>query len=314
MQLKTFPVLTRPASALPDVTLTVQPAVHPWTQVHRLVQPQRWLLPLSAAAAGMLASPEPASFALAGRVLLTGLLAGPLLTTTGHVIVGYFDRDRAALEAPHTRQASDVLVAALGLLSLLSLLVGHLLGSTAFILTVVALALHFALSAPPLRLRRVTWWNGFGFGATTVMFPWLLGADALHGWHPASVTMAAIFAFGALGLHLLASLHRGVGDRRAGLRTLAALFGPEVGALIAALVIDTALLGAGILCFEGASPFTLVTLAMTFAGMLAIQLTVLPRITQLKRGRAAFLPTMVALYMLAMLVTAAAHGTPPLVF
>ena len=106
--------------------------------------------------------------------------------------------------------------------------------------------------------------------------------------------LACIFGFGAVGLQLAGSLHRSRGERLAGLQTLAATFGPEVGALIAALVVDTALMGAAIVCFGAQATIPAGVLAGTLLLQLIVQFLA-PRV-----NRVAVSAVSMVLYMVAM--------------
>lgn len=311
MQLRSFPVIDRTVGSTPELTVV---AAHEapgfWRRALEVLQPHRWLLPMVSLGCGVAISSGD-SFSKIGWATLAMALAlvGPLVTGAGYAIHAYFDRDVQELDGLGRlvlsgRATTDAVVATIGVLSLVSLLVAHQLGSFAFNVASLTLALFFALNAPPLRLRRQTWWNSLCFGLVSVGTPWILGQSLVGAYSQNSILLACIFAFGALGLQLLDSLHRGAGERRAGLRTLAALLGPEVGAGIAAVVIETSLLGAAIIGFGNQA----VAAASGLLAVMAAQLVVLLLGVRRLDHRGLFTAVSFGLFMLAMLLAASSFG------
>ncbi|MNX97213.1 bacteriochlorophyll/chlorophyll a synthase [compost metagenome] len=127
----------------------------------------------------------------------------------------------------------------------------------------------------------------------------------MGGVTQSAIELAAIFSFGAVGLHLLDTLHRGEGERRAGLQTLAAVFGPEVGAGIAALIINTSLLGAAIACAGAQVMHAALGIALTLLAQFTLQYV---GFRQPAGKRGAFAVLSFALYMAAMALAASALG------
>ena len=68
---------------------------------------------------------------------------------------------------------------------MLSLLVAAALGRWAFGAAVVGLALAWAYSAPPLRLKRNGWWGNLACGVCYEGLPWFTGAAIMAGALPA---------------------------------------------------------------------------------------------------------------------------------
>lgn len=311
MQLRSFPVLDRPAAMPAEITATVSNGPPPsWIKLLRLVQPYRGLTSMvalgcgAAMAGGDLLSPHRLP-----TLALALLLVGPVLNGAGHAINAYFDRNLFAASERHPeapqRLTSDAIVATIGILCLLSLMLAHQLGPFAFNVTCATLAIHFALNAPPLSLRRQSWWNGLFFGIVSVAGPWLLGEALVGSVTQSAVELAAIFSFGAVGLHLLDTLHQGEGERRAGLQTLAAVFGPEVGAGIAALIINTSLLGAAIACAGAQVMHAALGIGLTLVAQFTVQFV---GFRQAAGKRGAFAVISFVLYMAAMALAASALG------
>lgn len=310
MQLRSFPVTDPPFLRPKFRVQTVQAAPPAWHSLLSFLKPQHWLLPMVAMFCGAgMAGPQilpPHDLTL----LILGLtLVGPLLGGAGRAINAYFDRDVEAdpdRPDPFGRLSADAIVATMGILSLLALLVAHHLGAFAFNVTALTLATHFALNAPPLRLRRQTWWNVVFYGIISLGGPWILGGALFNSLSENSIVLASLFGFGAVGLQLAGTLHRGLGERRAGLQTLAALLGPEIGAWIAALVIDTSLLGAAIVCLGAQALIASGGLLVLLLMQLGLQVA---GFQQPASKRHAYATASVILYMAAMMLSVA--SMPP---
>ncbi|MBM3266592.1 MAG: UbiA family prenyltransferase [Candidatus Sericytochromatia bacterium] len=204
------------------------------------------------------------------RVLLGLVLAGPMLAGMNAVVNSLFDRDIDAINhpgrpLPSGRLSTDTVIAQMGLMGMVILLFAQLLdhglgarlsatlgvgsaeGGGLFYMTIASLAIIFAVNAPPLSLRRNTWWSGLFFGVLSVAFPWVAGNLMFGPVTFLSGILALSFSFGAVGLLILAALNKVEGERRVGIRSLSALLGREMGLLIGAMLIDTAILTAAIL-------------------------------------------------------------------
>ncbi|MBM3274955.1 MAG: UbiA family prenyltransferase [Candidatus Sericytochromatia bacterium] len=236
-----------------------------------LSNPAGWLLPMAAFFCGAIASGQLAPDTTHAIRLGLGLvLAGPFLAGMNAVVNALFDRDLDAINhserpLPSGKLSVNSVIAQMGLMGMVVTLYAHMLenglgsrldgvlglgGSEqrgVFYLTIASLALIFAVNAPPLSLRRNTWWSGIFFGVLAVALPWLTGHLLFGPLSFISTAFAICFAFGAVGLLILAALNKVEGERRVGIRSLSALLGREVGMLIGAMLIDTAILAAAIL-------------------------------------------------------------------
>lgn len=246
----------------------------PWKAALELTRPQQWVLPMVAMLAGSLAAGCGTHLMETWPQLLLGLLlVGPLLTGAGNVINAYFDRDLAVAGSPliSGRMTPDLAVAQIAVMALLAVGAANLLGTGIFGLALASVFIALAVNAPPLRLRRQTWWNGLFHGIGAVALPWVIG----HLPHAAltvnSGILAGLFAFGAMGLQIMAGLTDAEREREAGIRSFAALLGAEVGALVAALLVNTAILGAAILCYDSNALLASAMLSGLFAVTLAVQ-------------------------------------------
>lgn len=245
-----------------------------WKDAVALARPAQWLLPMGAMLAGSLAAGCGDHLVATWPQLLLGLvLVGPLLAGAGNVINAYFDRD---LEVPgglisSGRMTPDLAVAQIAAMSLLALGLANLLGPVIFALALGSLVISLAVNAPPLRLRQQTWWNGLFHGIAAVALPWVIGHLPHGALTVNSGLLAGLFAFGAMGLQIMAGLTDAEREREAGIRSFAALLGAEVGAIVAALLVNTAVLGAAILCYDGNAMAATGALAALFAVTLSLQ-------------------------------------------
>ena len=293
----------------------------PWQLSLRAARPDRWLLPVVAMVAGALATGlVPHSPVGVARIAFGAILCGPLYAGLGSVVNAIFDRDLDSVIHPDRPIPSgalplNVIVAQMGLMGMLMLLFAHLLdhglglslsgrfgvgstdGSGVFYAILSASALVFAMNAPPLSFRRQTWASGVFTALTTVFMPWLVGI--LLFAHPTSGTllMGAGFAYGAVGLFTLGTLGAVEAHRRVGLRTLAALLGPEMGLLIGSMLLLTSLVATGILM-----GFRQPALAVGVAVTALAQLTLVWRGFRVQPERPSLYALAVALYGIAMIL------------
>ncbi|MEB3185895.1 MAG: UbiA family prenyltransferase [bacterium] len=305
MQLRAFPVLdrvelrSRARSVLPPI-----PRAMPGPRFLTALEMTHWPVPTMAVVAGAMAVPhDGASLEVWFRVALGALLMGPLVNAASSLVARFFDHASTA-ELPQGER--DLWITAMGSLSIVAAVVGHLLGDFAFWASTISIGIALTLSAPPLRLRREAWWNGLFGSLNLVLLPWMLGS-ALMGTSPVEAwLLATVFAFGAVGLHLGLTLDQSAHDRLAGLKTLGAVFGPEVGALVAAVMVDTSLVGAAIVGAGKQSPASLLAIALLTVWMIALQVLAI-RVPVGRRG--GFFMAMQVLFLLAMAVGVVASPT-----
>src|SRR5262249_20909965 len=119
--------------------------------------------------------------------------------------------------------------------SLCSLLLATLLGIWGFAATIVGLALAWAYSAPPLRLKRNGWWGNAACAACYEGLPWITGAALMVAAWPnwRVVVMAALYSLGAHGIMTLNDFKSVEGDRRSAIMSLPVLLTPEIAAKVA---------------------------------------------------------------------------------
>ena len=128
--------------------------------------------------------------------------------------------------------------------TVVSLLVAAMLGQLVFGAAVVGMALAWAYSAPPLRLKGNGWLGNMACGACYEGLPWftgaaiMLGAGMLPGAH--LVWLAALYSLGAHGIMTLNDFKSVEGDRQTGVDSLPVLLGLGRAAQVACLVMAAA--------------------------------------------------------------------------
>ena len=126
---------------------------------------------------------------IGGRSSLGVVLAGPMVCGTSQAVNDWFDRHVDAINEPNRPIPSGRLPGRTGLYiaigwTVLSLLVAAPLGPWGFGAAVVGLALAWAYSAPPLRLKRNGWWGNTACAACYEGLPWITGAAVMTGGRP----------------------------------------------------------------------------------------------------------------------------------
>jgi chlorophyll synthase len=119
-----------------------------------------------------------------------------------------------------------------------SLAVGAVLGPWGFGATVLAVALAWAYSAPPLRLKQNGWWGNLACGLSYETLPWVTGAAVLAGAapDPRLVVVAILYGLGAHGIMTLNDFKSIEGDKRFGVNSLPVLLGASRAAWVACAV------------------------------------------------------------------------------
>ena len=208
--------------------------------VLELLKPVTWFPPMWAFGCGVVASGVP----LAGHwgVAMVGiLLAGPLVCATSQAVNDWYDREVDAINEPHRPIPSGRIPGTWGFrIALawtgLSLVVAAALGRWVFVAALIGLALAWAYSAPPLRLKRNGWWGNLACGLCYEGLAWVTGAAVMIGGAlpPApSLMLAGLYSLGAHGIMTLNDFKSVAGDRLTGIRSLPASLGPDRAARVA---------------------------------------------------------------------------------
>ena len=210
--------------------------------VLEFLKPVTWFPPMWAFACGVVSSGVP--LAEAGWVALLGLvLAGPLVCATSQAVNDWYDRDVDAINQPERPIPSGRLPGRWGwfvalVWTALSLLVALALGPIGFAAAVVGLALAWAYSAPPLRLKRNGWVGNAAVGLCYEGLPWITGAAVMLGGAAPGVPIlmsALLYSLGAHGIMTLNDFKSIRGDRRLGIASLPAALGVQRAARCACL-------------------------------------------------------------------------------
>ncbi len=209
--------------------------------VLELLKPITWFPPMWAFACGLVSS----GAAVRGRwwMVLTGIvLCGPLLCATSQAVNDWFDRHVDAINEPNRPIPSGRIPGRWGLFiallwTVLSLLCAATLGVWVLEVAAVGLALAWAYSAPPIRLKRNGWWGNLACALCYEGFAWLTGAAVLAGGMPSRdvFMLAALYSLGAHGIMTLNDFKSIAGDQRMGIASLPVQLGVSGAATVACL-------------------------------------------------------------------------------
>ena len=211
--------------------------------VAELLKPITWFPPMWAFGCGVVAS----GGAVTERwpLVVAGLLlAGPLVCATSQAVNDWFDREVDAINEPGRPIPSGRIPGRWGIRialgwTVLSLAVATLLGVWGFVAAAVGLALAWAYSAPPLRLKRNGWWGNSACALCYEGLAWMTGAAVMAGGRlpdVESLALAGLYSAGAHGIMTLNDFKSIVGDRQTGIGSLPVRLGVRNAARAACLV------------------------------------------------------------------------------
>ncbi len=278
--------------------------------VVELLKPITWFPPMWAFGCGAISAGAPAD----RRWLAIGtgvLLCGPLLCGASQVINDWFDRDVDAINEPYRPIPSGRIPGRWGLYlavfwSFASAIVAAALGGWVLGAALLGLALAWAYSAPPLRLKRNGWWGNAACAVCYEGLAWITGAALLAGTaapSAATLVIAALYSLGAHGIMTLNDFKSIEGDRRMGIGSLPVRLGVARAARVAcwSMALPQAVVVA-LLAAWGRPVF-----AVAVGAALLAQLGLMRRLTASPRERAPWYNgTGVTLYVLGMLASAIA--------
>jgi chlorophyll synthase len=121
----------------------------------------------------------------------------------------------------------------------LSLTLAASLGVWVFVAAVFGMALAWAYSAPPLRLKENGWWGAAACGFSYEGLAWITGgAVMLGGALPtnASIGLAILYSIGAHGIMTLNDFKSIKGDSQMGVRSLPVMLGADRAAQAACAI------------------------------------------------------------------------------
>jgi chlorophyll synthase len=284
-----------------------QPALPKVSAVAELLKPITWFPPMWAFACGAVAS----GASVDGRLWLVAagvLLAGPLVCATSQAVNDWFDRDVDAINEPQRPIPSGRMPGRWGLYvavawTLLSLLAALAIGPWVFAAAAFGLALAWAYSAPPLRLKNNGWWGNAACGLCYEGLAWITGAAVMAGGAPSlrSLILAALYSAGAHGIMTLNDFKSIEGDRRMGVGSLPVQLGAQRAAQVACAVMVLPQAAVVALLLDWGQPLH----AAGVGALIGAQMLMMRRFLAAPRERALWLSGFgVPLFVLGMLVSA----------
>jgi len=276
--------------------------------VLELFKPVTWFPPMWAFMCGVVSS----GMTFEGRwmFLIAGIaLTGPLVCATSQAVNDWFDRHVDAINEPNRPIPSGRIPGQWGLYIAvvwtgLSVLVAALTGPWVLGATLLGLALAWAYSAPPLRLKK----DGVAGPAAVALsyegLTWFTGAAVMAGALPQGpvLLLAALYSFGAYGIMVLNDFKAVEGDRLLGLKSLPAELGVDSAARIACAVMAAPQVIVATLLLAGwERPWH----GVAIVALLAIQLVLMARLLgDPKKLTPWYNATGTTLYVIGMLVSA----------
>jgi chlorophyll synthase len=275
--------------------------------VLELLKPITWFAPIWAFMCGVVSS----SASLHGKWLMVaagGLLAGPLICGTSQAVNDWFDRHVDAINEPGRPIPSGRIPDRWGLgiaiaWTILSLIVATLLGPWGFSAAVFGLALAWAYSAPPIRLKRDGWWGNAAVGLCYEGVPWFTGAAVMAATLPDAriITLAAFYSLGAHGIMTLNDFKSVEGDKITGIASLPARLGVDRAAILACAVMALPQMVVVALLLHWGLPFA----AIAVVALITSQMLLMQKFLRRPRELAPWYnATGTSLYVLGMLVCA----------
>ena len=248
--------------------------------VAELLKPITWFPPMWAFGCGVVASG--ASVGDRWPLVVAGLLlAGPLVCATSQAVNDWFDRDVDAINEPGRPIPSGRIPGRWGIRialgwTVLSLAVATLLGTWGFLAAALGLALAWAYSAPPLRLKRNGWWGNAACALCYEGLAWITGAAVMAGGRlpdVESLALAGLYSAGAHGIMTLNDFKSIVGDRQTGIGSLPVRLGVRSAALAACLVMAVPQAVVVLCLLAWGAPWH----ALAIAALLAVQAVMMRR-------------------------------------
>jgi len=280
--------------------------------VAELLKPITWFPPMWAFGCGVVASGVPA--ASHWPIVVAGIvLAGPLVCATSQAVNDWFDREVDAINEPQRPIPSGRMPGRWGLAiaiawTILSLFVALALGPWGFGAAAAGLALAWAYSAPPVRLKRNGWWGNAACAACYEGLAWVTGAAVMAGGTMPDVRtllLATLYSIGAHGIMTLNDFKAIEGDRMMGIRSLPVQLGVAKSARVACIMMAVPQVAVVLLLIAWQRPVHAIAVAL----MLLVQLVLMDRFLESPKERAAWYSGLgVMLYVIGMLVSAFALG------
>jgi chlorophyll synthase len=224
------------------VAIPARGALPALSAVVELLKPITWFAPMWAFGCGVVSSGAP--IMENWPMLLAGVtLSGPLVCGTSQACNDWYDRHVDAINEPQRPIPSGRIPGYWGLgialaWTVLSLAFAVFIGVWVLGAAIFGLAMAWAYSAPPLRLKLNGWWGNSAVGLCYEGLPWFTGAAALIGTAPGwrVVALALLYSIGAHGIMTLNDFKSVEGDSRMGVRSLPVQLGVNRAAWLACMV------------------------------------------------------------------------------
>jgi chlorophyll synthase len=279
--------------------------------VLELLKPITWFAPMWAFMCGVVSSGVSLrshwSLAVFGIVL-----AGPAICATSQAVNDWFDRHVDAINEPKRPIPSGRIPGTWGLIiaiiwTALSLILAYALGAWVFGAALFGMALAWAYSMPPIRLKQSGWWGPASVALCYEGLAWFTGAAVMQQALPnlAIISVAALYSFGAIGIMILNDFKAMEGDRQMGVLSLPVELGVENAAWLACILMAAPQLVVVSLLLAWSSPFH----ALAVAVSLGVQVRLMARLmTDPNKLAPWYNATGTSLYVLGMLVSGFALG------
>jgi chlorophyll synthase len=279
--------------------------------VVQLLKPITWFPPMWAFMCGVASS----GVSLSHRwpmVIAGVVLAGPAICATSQAVNDWFDRHVDAINEPGRPIPSGRIPGRWGLgialiWTCLSLILAAMLGPWVLYAALLGMALAWAYSAPPFRLKRDGWWGAACVALCYEGLAWFTGAAVMRGALPDGriIALAGLYSFGAIGIMILNDFKSIEGDRQMGIRSVPAELGAPNAATLACAIMAAPQIVVVALLLVWREPFH----ALAVAVSLVIQRLLMRRLMTDPRGLAPWYNgTGITLYVLGMLVSGLAIG------
>ncbi len=279
-----------------------------------LLKPVTWFPPMWAFLCGIVASGVSAEGRW-GLIAAGVFLAGPLICGTSQAVNDWFDRHVDAINEPRRPIPSGRLPGFWGLYIAIfwtgvSLFVAYQLGPWVFAASLLGMALAWAYSAPPFRLKKNGWWGNSAVALCYEGVPWLTAVVVMTGTLPRIeiVAIALLYSVGAHGIMTLNDFKSVQGDRRMGVGSLPVRLGVDVAARVACVVMIAAQVVVIALLFLWALPRQAALITILLTGQMLMMRRLLQRPAELDVWYNAL---GVPLYVAGMMVSAFALGDLP---
>lgn len=276
--------------------------------VAELLKPITWFPPMWAFGCGVVASGIP--IGERWPLVVAGLfLAGPLVCATSQAVNDWFDREVDAINEPQRPIPSGRIPGRWGIRiamgwTVLSLAVATLLGLWGFAAAAFGLALAWAYSAPPLRLKLNGWWGNAACAFCYEGLAWATGAAVMAGGRMPGIetlALAGLYSAGAHGIMTLNDFKSIRGDRLLGIGSLPVRLGIQNAARAACVIMAVPQVIVVLLLVAWQTPVHAVAVGL----LLLVQLVMMDRFLERPLDRALWYSGFgVPLYVGGMLVSA----------